>query len=244
MSNKKFALITGGSKRIGAAICRRLHKSGIDIMIHYRHSKDEAIAIQKELNEIRKDSIFLVKADLLDPDSYSFIISEMINIFGSMDYLVNNASSFYPTRIGEITLTQWEDLISTNLKAPVFLSQAAALHLLKSNGAIVNITDAHIENSKQNYVVYSIAKSGLSALTKSLANELGPHIRVNAVAPGAIVWPDDIHEFSNEYRNHIINQSVLKRIGDPDDIAKAVEFLLLNAPFVTGETINVDGGSW
>ncbi|NQW35105.1 MAG: pteridine reductase [Methylophilales bacterium] len=243
-SYKKFALVTGGSRRIGASISRRLHRSGINIMIHYRHSKDDAVALQSELNNIRKNSAFVVQADFLEPESYEYTISETIQSFGGMDFLINNASSYYPTKIGNISLAQWEDLISTNLKTPLFLSQCAATYLKKTKGAIVNITDAHIQNPKEGYSVYSIAKSGLSTLTKSLAKDLGPDIRVNAVAPGAIIWPDNKQEFDKIYRENVINNTALRRIGEPDDVAKAVEYLLLNAPFVTGETINVDGGSW
>ncbi len=186
-SSKKFALVTGGSRRIGAAICRNLHKAGIDIMIHYRNSKDDAITLQKELNNIRGDSACIVQANLLEFESYEYIIKEMISSFGTIDFLINNASSYYPTKVGDISLGHWEDLISTNLKAPLFLSQFAHPYLKKNKGAIINITDARIANPKKNYAVYSIAKSGLENLTKSLANDLGPDIRVNAVAPGAII---------------------------------------------------------
>ena len=248
-SSKKFALVTGGSRRIGAAICRNLHNAGIDIMIHYRNSKDDAITLQRELNNIREDSACIVQANLLEFESYEYIIKEMISSFGNIDFLINNASSYYPTKVGDISTEHWEDLISTNLKAPLFLSQFAYPYLKKNKGAIVNITDARIANPKKNYTVYSIAKSGLENLTKSLANDLGPDIRVNAVAPGAIIWPEmdsqygrHSQEFDKKYRDEVINQSILKRLGEPADIAKAVEFLLLNAPFVTGETISIDGG--
>ena len=241
-SSKKFALITGGSRRIGAAICRNLHNAGIDIMIHYRNSKNDAIALQDELNNIRKGSTCIVQANLLEFESYEYIITEMINSFGRIDFLINNASSYYPTKVGDISLEQWDDLISTNLKAPLFLSQSAYPYLKKTKGSIINITDAKIKTPKKDYAVYSIAKSGLENLTKSLANDFGPDIRVNSVAPGAIIWPESNQEYTKESREEVINQSILKRIGEPADIAKAVEFLLLNAPFVTGETINIDGG--
>ena len=241
-SSKKFALITGGSRRIGAAICRNLHNAGIDIMIHYRNSKNDAIALQDELNNIRKGSTCIVQANLLEFESYEYIITEMINSFGRIDFLINNASSYYPTKVGDISLEQWDDLISTNLKAPLFLSQSAYPYLKKTKGSIINITDAKIKTPKKDYAVYSIAKSGLENLTKALANDFGPDIRVNSVAPGAIIWPESNQEYTKESREEVINQSILKRIGEPADIAKAVEFLLLNAPFVTGETINIDGG--
>jgi pteridine reductase len=239
---KQIAIVTGGAKRIGASICRRLHKANIDLIIHYKNSDKEAKLLQNELNEKRKDSASLIQADLLESKSYSKIINEAIKIYGQLNFLVNNASSYYPTNINQIDESNWNDLIGSNLKAPLFLCKEAAPFLKKNNGVIINITDVHITNPKKNYIIYSIAKSGLTTLTKSLAQELGPKIRVNAVAPGPILWPDNSNEFNESYRKKVISQTMLKKVGEVDDIAKAVEFLLLNAPFITNHILNVDGG--
>jgi pteridine reductase len=239
---KQVAIITGGAKRVGAAISRRLHKANIDIIIHYRNSDTEANSLQEQLNKIRKGSASIIQADLLDPNSYSLIINEAIKVYGQLNFLINNASSYYPTNINDINELNWNELIVSNLKAALFLSKEASPFLKKSNGSIINITDAHITNPKKNYIIYSIAKSGLTTLTKSLAQELGPEIRVNAVAPGPVLWPDKSSEFDALYRKKVISQTMLKKVGDADDIAKAVEFLLLNAPFITSHILNVDGG--
>ena len=237
----KVVLITGGAKRVGAATCRRLHASGANLMLHYRESAGEARLLQAELNNQRKDSVALIQADLLDLGKLQATIDQTLQTFGKLDALVNNASSFFQTPVGEITAAQWEDLIGTNLRAPMFLAQAAAPALKKSQGAIVNITDIHAERPLKNYVVYSVAKAGLVGLTRSLARELAPEVRVNAVAPGPILWPDD-EAFDELSRQRIISHTPLKREGTPEDIAKAVHYLLADATYVTGETINVDGG--
>ena len=237
----KVVLITGGAKRVGAAICRRLHGAGANLMLHYRESAGEARLLQAELNHQRKDSVALIQADLLDVAKLHSLVDQTVQSFGRLDALVNNASSFFQTPVGEITADQWEDLIGTNLRAPLFLVQAAAPALKKSQGAVVNITDIHAERPLKNYVVYSVAKAGLVGLTRSLARELAPEVRVNAVAPGPILWPDD-DAFDELSRQRIISHTPLKREGTPDDIAKAVHFLLAEATYVTGETVNVDGG--
>jgi pteridine reductase len=237
----KVVLITGGAKRVGAATCRRLHSAGANLMLHYRVSAGEARLLQAELNHQRKDSVALIQADLLDTAKLPAMVEQTVQSFGRLDALVNNASSFFQTPVGEITAAAWEDLIGTNLRAPLFLSQAAAPALKKSQGAIVNITDIHAERPLKNYVVYSVAKAGLVGLTRSLARELAPEVRVNAVAPGPILWPDD-ESFDELSRQRIISHTPLKREGTPEDIAKAVHFLLAEATYVTGETINVDGG--
>ena len=237
----KVVLITGGAKRVGAATCRRLHSAGANLMLHYRVSAGEARLLQAELNHQRKDSVALIQADLLDVAKLPAMVEQTVQSFGRLDALVNNASSFFQTPVGEITAAAWEDLIGTNLRAPLFLSQAAAPALKKSQGAIVNITDIHAERPLKNYVVYSVAKAGLVGLTRSLARELAPEVRVNAVAPGPILWPDD-ETFDELSRQRIISHTPLKREGTPEDIAKAVHFLLAEATYVTGETINVDGG--
>ncbi len=237
----KVVLITGGAKRVGAATCRRLHSAGANLMLHYRVSAGEARLLQAELNHQRKDSVALIQADLLDTAKLPAMVEQTVQSFGRLDALVNNASSFFQTPVGEITAAAWEDLIGTNLRAPLFLAQAAAPALKKSLGAIVNITDIHAERPLKNYVVYSVAKAGLVGLTRSLARELAPEVRVNAVAPGPILWPDD-ESFDELSRQRIISHTPLKREGTPEDIAKAVHFLLAEATYVTGETINVDGG--
>jgi len=237
----KVALVTGGGRRVGAAICRRLHAAGARLMLHYRNSAGEARLLQAELNGKRADSVALIQADLLDVSKLSSLVEQTTQTFGRLDALVNNASSFYPTAIGEITPAAWADLIGTNLQAPLFLSQAAVPALRRTQGAIVNITDIHAERPLKSYVVYSVAKAGLVGLTRSLARELAPDVRVNAVAPGPILWPEG-ESFDELSRQRIISHTPLKREGTPDDIARAVHYLLAEAPYVTGETIHVDGG--
>src|SRR3989442_2531184 len=237
----KVVLVTGGAKRVGAAIARRLHREGANLMLHYRGSEREAKALRGELNAARADSVALVQADRLDIAGLPEIVRNTVNRFERLDALVNNASTFFPTPVGEMTQATWESLIGANLRAPLFLAQAAAPHLKKAGGTIVNITDIHAERPLKNYVVYSVAKAGLVGLTRSLARELAPEVRVNAVAPGPILWPDD-DAFDELSRQRIISHTPLKREGTPEDIAKAVYFLLAEATYVTGETINVDGG--
>lgn len=238
----RAVLVTGGARRVGAAIVRRLHAAGANLVVHYRSSAADARTLKDELTRKRPGSVVLVQGDLLKPANLSELIKDAVKAYGRLDALVNNASSFYATPIGEITEQAWDDLVGTNLKAPLFLSQAAARELRKSHGAIVNIVDIHAEFPMKSYIVYSIAKGALAALTRSLARELGPEIRVNGIAPGTIIWPDDEVWKDELARQRIMNQTALKRIGEPDDIAKAVEFLLTAAPFVTGQVIAVDGG--
>ena len=237
----KTVLITGGARRVGAAICRRLHLAGANLMLHYRASAGEARLLQAELNHARPNSVALLQADLLDVGKLPAVVEQTLQTFSRLDALVNNASSFFQTPVGEITPSNWNDLIGTNLQAPLFLSQAAAPALKRAQGAIVNITDIHAERPLKNFVVYSIAKAGLVGLTRSLARELAPDVRVNAVAPGPILWPDD-ESFDELSRQRIISHTPLRREGTPDDIARAVHFLLADADYITGETINVDGG--
>ena len=187
----KVVLITGGARRVGAAICRRLHAAGASLMLHYRNSAGEARLLQAELNHVRPNSVALIQADLLDLAQLPAIVERTLSTYGRLDALINNASSFFQTPVGEIVESDWNDLIGTNLKAPLFLAQAAASELRKSQGAIVNITDIHADRPLKNFVVYTVAKAGLVGLTRSLARELAPEVRVNAVAPGPILWPDD-----------------------------------------------------
>jgi pteridine reductase len=232
---KKIVLITGGAKRVGASICRLLHANGASLMIHYRSSANEARSLQAELNLQRPNSVAIIQGDLLNLSVLPSIVQETIKHFGQLDVLINNASSYYPTEIGDIKDEQWQDLMGSNLKAPLFLAQAAAIELRKQQGCIINITDMHVERPKKGYIVYSVAKAGLVTLTKSLAHELSPEVRVNAVAPGPVMWPEDNPQFDELYRQRVISQTLLKRIGEPNDIAKAVKFLIQDAPFITGQ---------
>jgi pteridine reductase len=238
----KAILVTGGARRVGAAICRELHAHGANLIVHYRSSSQDAQALQEELNRLRPDSAALVQADLLDVGRLPDLIEESASRYGRLDALVNNASSFFPTPLGEITETMWDDLIGSNLKAPLFLSQAAAPLLRKQQGCIVNIVDIHSEWPLKRYVVYNAAKGGLATLTRSLALELGPAIRVNGVSPGPILWPEEGEWKEEAARKHIIGRTVLKRTGEPEDIARTVSFLITDAPYITGQIINVDGG--
>lgn len=238
----KVVLVTGGGKRVGAAICRRLHAAGANIALHYRTSAQEAFTLQAELQNLRPNSVLCVQADLLDLHDLPRMIAESVRHFGHLDGLVNNASSFYATTLAKIDEAHWTDLVGTNLKAPLFLAQAAETELRKSNGAIVNIVDIHAERPMQGHLLYSVAKAGLVALTKALAQELAPQVRVNAVAPGVIIWPEHGEWDDEARRRQIVDHTLLKREGEPDDIAKTVHFLLVNAPYITGQVIAVDGG--
>ncbi|HXF67378.1 MAG TPA: pteridine reductase [Burkholderiales bacterium] len=238
----RTVLVTGGARRIGAAICRRLHAAGANVLIHYRSSALEARALQEELNARRANSAAPAQADLLKTGAAAQLVRAALERFGRLDALVNNASSFYPTAIGEITEQAWEDVVGTNLKAPLFLAQAAAAELRKNHGSIVNIVDIHAALPMKNHAVYTAAKGGLAALTRALARDLGPEVRVNGVAPGTILWPENETWRDEVARQRIISQTVLKRIGEPEDIAEAVEFLIAGAPYVTGQILAVDGG--
>jgi pteridine reductase len=240
--NNKVVLITGGAKRVGEAICRMLHAEGAQLMVHYRSSVFEARALQTELNLSCPDSVEIIQADLLDIAALPTLVGKTVKHFGKLDVLINNASSYYSTELGQINEENWLDLMGSNLKAPLFLSQAAAPALRQTNGCIVNITDMHIERPKKGYIVYSVSKAGLVTLTKSLAHELSPDVRVNAVAPGPVLWPDDNPQFDEVYRQRVISQTLLKRIGEGNDVAKAVKFLIADAPFITGHVLAVDGG--
>ncbi|HVE50130.1 MAG TPA: pteridine reductase [Casimicrobiaceae bacterium] len=237
----KVVLITGGAKRVGATVCRKLHGAGANLMLHYRASAGEARLLQAELNHSRPNSVALIQADLLDVAKLPSLVEQTVSSFGRLDALVNNASSFFPTPIGEISAPEWDDLVGTNLRAPLFLAQAAATPLRRAQGAIVNITDIHADRPLRNYAVYTVAKAGLAGLTRALARELAPEVRVNAIAPGPILWPDD-EQFDELSRQRIVSNTPLKREGTPEDIARAVLFLLNDAPYVTGITLAVDGG--
>lgn len=233
-------LVTGGGKRVGAAICRRLHAAGASIALHYLSSVNEAQALQDELNMQRPDSAAVFSADLLELAALSGLIAQVITRFGRLDGLINNASSFYPTPLDGVDEAQWQDLLGTNLRAPLFLAQAAAAELRHRHGCIVNIVDIHAERPMHGHLLYSVAKAGLVALTRGLAQEMAPQVRVNAVAPGVILWPDNWED--QEQRRKIVAHTLLKREGEPDDIAKTVAFLIQDAPYITGQVISVDGG--
>ena len=237
----KSVLVTGAAKRVGRSIARELHAAGANIVVHYRLAADAAEALVSELNAIRADSACRFQTDLLDTAALPGLVAFALEHFGRLDALVNNASSFFPTPLATIDAAAWDDLIGSNLRAPLFLSQAAAPHLKAVHGAIVNITDIHAERPLAGFPLYCAAKAGLLGLTRALAVELAPEVRVNAVAPGPILWPDDT-SFSHEARDHIVDHTLLKRSGSPQDIARTVRFLLNDAPYVTGQVINVDGG--
>lgn len=238
--HEHVALITGGVHRIGAQTARTLHAAGMRLVLHYRSSRAAAQALQAELNAQRADSVVLVGADLLDPATIAPVIADAHSAWGRLDALINNASSFYPTALGSVTETQWDDLMGTNLKAPFFLSQAAAPLLSASRGCIVNIADIHADRPLKRFSVYSMAKAGLVMLTKAMACELGPEVRVNAVAPGAILWPE--REMDEVTQQRIVSRTFLKRQGNPEDIARAVLFLIRDADYTSGQIITVDGG--
>ena len=240
--DQKVVLITGGARRVGAAMCRMLHASGASIMLHYRSSGAEARALQAELNAVRADSVALVQADLLNLALLPSVVTETVNRFGQLDVLVNNASSFFPTPIGEVSEQAWDDLVGTNLKTPLFLSQAAAVHLRRAHGCIVNIVDIHADRPTRSDAVYSAAKGGLMALTRALACDLAPEVRVNGISPGVILWPEDERWSDELARQRIIHTTLLKRVGEPDDIARTARFLIFDAPYITGQVIPVDGG--
>jgi len=236
----KCVLLTGAAKRLGAAIARAAHTEGADVVIHYNQSRKHADELCASLNAIRAKSAIAVQANLLDTTSHVSLISAVSDAFGRLDALVNNASTFYPTPFGHITETQWQDLMGTNLKAPLFLAQAAAPMLKTSHGLIINLIDIHAQRPLLNHTVYSMAKAGLLMLTKSLARELGPEIRVNGIAPGPVMWPE--HDLDPQLKDEIIAKTALKRRGSPEDIGRAALFFMQDAPFVTGQILAVDGG--
>lgn len=239
MTNK-VVLITGAAHRIGATLARTLHAQGMNIVIHYRSSRKGALALQKELLALRPDSVVLVQADLLEFKKLPSLVKEAHKAWGRLDVLINNASTFYPTPMGKVDETIWDDLMGSNLKAPFFLAQAAAPLLKKHHGCIVNIVDIHAQRPLKAHPVYSMAKAGLAMMTKSLAGELGPEVRVNGVAPGAILWPEN--EMDDVTKQRIISRTFLKRQGDAMDIAKAIRFLIEDAPYMSGQILTVDGG--
>src|SRR5688572_18870038 len=236
----KVVLITGAARRVGAVIARKLHAAGAQLVIHYHRSASEAQALAAELNAIRPTSVTPLGGNLLDLQVLTSLVEATIARHGHLDILVNNASTFYPTPVGTITPAQWDDLMGTNLRAPLFLSQAAAPHLKERAGLILNIADIHGLRPLRHHTVYSPAKAGLIMLTQSLARELAPEIRVNAIAPGPVEFPEI--GLTEEMKQAIIDKTLLKRRGSPDDIARAALFFACEAPYVTGQVLAVDGG--
>jgi pteridine reductase len=236
----KTALVTGGARRVGATIVRVLHGAGAHVVVHYRNSAADAARLAGELEALRPGSVRLLECDLLDVAQHAPLVAATVQAFGALDILVNNASTFYPTPVGEITETEWDDLIGTNLKAPLFLAQAAASALHARSGLIINLADIHGTRPLRRYPVYSVAKAGLVMLTRALARELGPHVRVNAVAPGPVMWPEDGLDTALEAK--IIERTALKRPGSAVDVARACLYFAADAPYVTGQVLAVDGG--
>jgi len=238
--DNKIVLVTGAARRIGAAIVTRLHQNGARVAIHYRGSSADAEQLAANLNQDRDDSATTYQGDLRDTAGLTELVESVVARGGRLDGLINNASSFFPTPVGSITEEQWNELIGTNLKVPLFLSQAAAPHLRKCGGAIINIVDIHSQRPLRNHVVYGSAKAGLAMLTRSLAKDLAPDVRVNGISPGAILWPEE--GMTKKVQQTILKQIPLQRTGDPEDIAACALFLLRDATYVTGQIIAVDGG--
>jgi pteridine reductase len=233
-------LVTGAARRLGAAISRRLHAAGASVVVHHRRSAADAAALVAELNAVRSGSATTAACDLHQLDRLPALIDAAVQRYGRLDVLVNNASSFYPTPIGSITSEQWDDLVGSNLRAPLFLSQAAAPPLRAAHGLIINMVDIHGARPLREHTVYSAAKAGLAMLTRSLARELGPEIRVNGIAPGPVLWPEA--GLPDSVKTEIIGKTALKRMGTPEDVARAALYLAADAPYVTGQIIVVDGG--
>ena len=236
----RVALVTGGARRVGAAIVRALHAAGATVVIHANRSTDEAAALRDTLNAVRAGSADAVRCDLDQTGELLPLIEHLIARHGRLDALINNASGFHPTPIGRTNEALWDELMGSNLKAPFFLSQAAAAPLRANRGCIVNIVDIHARKPMRDYAVYCAAKAGLAMLTLALAKDLGPEVRVNGVAPGAILWPEA--GMDPQVQEEIIQTTTLKRVGDPSDIARTVRFLVADAPYITGQIIAVDGG--
>lgn len=240
--DSKVALITGAARRIGAAIAETLHHEGMNVVLHYNASEEEAQDLCARLNQLRPNSAATLQADLLESEVDKSLIDKAYHIWGRLDLLVNNASRFYRTHFGKVTEYAWEDLMVSNLRAPFFLSQAAAPYLTESRGRIINVADIHAWRPMRNYSVYCITKTGLLMLTKTLAKELAPHVMVNAIAPGAIVWPEGENSLSSDEKDSIISKTPLGRTGNAGDVARVALFLARDSDFMTGEVLAVDGG--
>lgn len=239
-NDRPVVLVTGAARRVGAAIARALHAAGYDLALHYRRSRTEMDALINELEAQRADSTLAMSAELADIEQLPRLVDACIARYGRLDGLVNNASAFYPTPIGTVTVSQWNELFASNAQAPFFLVQAAAPHLKKTHGGIVSIVDIYAQHPLARHPVYSMAKAALSAMTRSLARELAPEVRVNAIAPGAILWPESGKAYTDQAE--LIARTPLARTGTPEDVAAAALFLLRDAKFTTGQILNVDGG--
>jgi pteridine reductase len=236
----RAVLVTGAARRVGAALVRGFHAEGASVCIHFHRSAQAAEQLRDELNAARPGSAIIARADLLDTAALSAVVAQASSAFGRLDVLINNASTFYPTPLGEVTSAQWSDLFGTNLRAPFFLSQAAAPALRQTKGLILNMIDIHAQRPLPGHPVYSSAKAGLAMMTRALARELGPDVRVNGIAPGPILWPEAGLE--ETLKNEIIDKTLLKRRGSLDDIVRAALFFAKDAPYVTGQILAVDGG--
>ena len=239
MTKIRTVLITGGAKRIGLAIAKYLHQYGFNIIITYNKSKNDAEKALSTLNNNRPNSCAIIQANFLTIKSYNSLYNKALKVFGRIDVLINNASKFYPTKIDTVNDKNWTDIINTNLKTPLFLSKSFFPELKKRKGSIINIIDIHVNPPLKNHIIYNLSKAGLLALTQSLAKDLAPSVRVNGVSPGAIMWPKSINK---KRKKEIISKIALQRIGEPDDIAKTILFLITNGDYITGQNINVDGG--
>lgn len=236
---RKTVLITGAAQRIGAAIARDLHAHDMDVIIHYNTSAEPARALAAELNDRRNGSAFLIRADLTGAVDYETVIGEAAACTGNLHVLINNASRFFPTPIGETTREQWRDIVESNMQAPFFLSQACVPHLRETRGCIINLTDVYGSIPLSNYAVYSAAKAGLIMLTRAMARELAPDIRVNGISPGSVLWPEGMSDAAKE---SVLRQVSLGRRGTTQDVANGVRFLIEDAAYVTGQILNIDGG--
>ncbi|RDV27518.1 pteridine reductase [Alteromonas aestuariivivens] len=232
-------LITGAARRIGATLARHMHQAGYRVIIHYQHSASQASLLADELNAQRPNSALTLSADLCDINQVESLAERASTAFGQVDVLVNNASSFYPTPVGNITAQDWHLLVGSNVQGPLFLSQALLPSLRREGGSIINLIDMHIDRPLPKHSVYCLAKSALASLTRSLANELAPAVRVNGIAPGAILWPE--RELDDAEKNALLATVPLGKLGDPQAIAQALDYLL-KADYVTGQILYVDGG--
>ena len=239
MTKIRTVLITGGAKKIGLAIAKYLHQYGFNIIITYNKSKNDAGKVLSTLNNNRPNSCAIIQANFSTIKSYNSLYNKALKVFGRIDVLINNASKFYPTKIDMVNDKNWADIINTNLKTPLFLSKSFFPELKKRKGSIINIIDIHVNPPLKNHIIYNLSKAGLLALTKSLAKDLAPTVRVNGISPGAIMWPKSINK---KRKKEIISKIALQRIGEPDDIAKAILFLITNGDYITGQNINIDGG--
>ena len=239
MTKIRTVLITGGAKRIGLAIAKYLHQYGFNIIITYNKSKNDAEKVLYTLNNNRSNSCAIIQANFSTTKSYNSLYNKALKVFGRIDVLINNASKFYPTKIDMVNDKNWADIVNTNLKTPLFLSKSFFPELKKRKGSIINIIDIHVDPPLKNHIIYNLSKAGLLALTQSLAKDLAPSVRVNGVSPGAIMWPKSINK---KRKKEIISKIALQRIGEPDDIAKTILFLITNGDYITGQNINVDGG--